>query len=67
MTGPATDSVTGYLLDENLPRRLTFMPSLPVTHATDLVASGAVGGPTDTQLWEYARTCGRHKCTAWPS
>src|SRR3954469_18547223 len=37
--------LTGYLLDENLPRRLTFTPSLPVTHAIDLGAS-----PTDTQL-----------------
>jgi predicted nuclease of predicted toxin-antitoxin system len=42
--------LTGYLLDENLPRRLTFTPSLPVTHATDLAAS-----PTDTLLWEHAR------------
>ncbi len=43
--------MTGYLLDENLPRRLTFTPSLPITHATDLAAS-----PTDTLLWEHART-----------
>jgi len=42
--------LTGYLLDENLPRRLTFAPSLPVTHATDLAAS-----PSDTLLWEHAR------------
>ena len=28
--------MTGYLFDENLPRRLTFTPSLPVTHSTDL-------------------------------
>lgn len=41
--------MTGYLLDENLPRRLTFTPSLPVTHATDLAAS-----PTDTILWDHA-------------
>jgi predicted nuclease of predicted toxin-antitoxin system len=40
----------GYLLDENLPRRLTFTPSLPVTHSTDLAAS-----PTDTLLWDHAR------------
>lgn len=40
----------GYLLDENLPRRLTFTPSLPVTHASELGTS-----PTDTQLWEHAR------------
>ena len=42
--------MTGFLVDENLPRRLTFTPSLPVTHATDLGAS-----PTDTLLWEHAR------------
>jgi predicted nuclease of predicted toxin-antitoxin system len=42
--------LTGYLLDENLPHRLKFTPSLPVTHATDLAAS-----PTDTLLWEHAR------------
>ena len=42
--------MTGYLLDENLPRRLTFSPSLPITHATDLG-----GSPTDTLLWEHAR------------
>jgi predicted nuclease of predicted toxin-antitoxin system len=42
--------LTGYLLDENLPHRLTFTPSLPVTHATDLITS-----PTDTLLWEHAR------------
>lgn len=41
----------GFLLDENLPRRLTFVPSLPVIHATDLGES-----ETDTVLWEYART-----------
>jgi predicted nuclease of predicted toxin-antitoxin system len=42
------------LLDENLPRRLTFTPTLPITHATDLAASGALEGPTDTLLWEHA-------------
>ena len=42
--------LTGYLLDENLPRRLTFTPSLPVTHASDLGISS-----TDTVLWEHAR------------
>lgn len=40
----------GYLLDENLPRRLTFTPTLPVLHATELGSS-----PTDTELWQYAR------------
>lgn len=43
----------GYLLDENLPRRLTFAPSLHVTHAADLGAA-----PTDTQLWDHARAHG---------
>ena len=42
--------MTGFLLDENLPRRLTFTPSLPVTHVTDLTAL-----PTDTLVWEHAR------------
>ncbi len=28
--------VKGFLLDENLPSRLTFTPSLPVTHASHL-------------------------------
>lgn len=42
--------MTGYLLDENLPRRLTFTPSLPVLHATDISPSS-----TDTLLWEHAR------------
>jgi predicted nuclease of predicted toxin-antitoxin system len=40
----------GFLFDENLPRRLTFTPGLPVVPATVLGAS-----PTDTQVWEYAR------------
>lgn len=40
----------GFLLDENLPRYLTFAPRLPVIHATDLGDR-----PTDTQLWQYAR------------
>src|SRR4051812_37328857 len=39
------------MLDENLPRRLTFTPSLPITHANDLAPS-----PTDTLLWDHART-----------
>ncbi len=41
----------GYLFDENLPVRLRFTPSLPVIHATRIADS-----PTDTELWEYART-----------
>jgi predicted nuclease of predicted toxin-antitoxin system len=42
--------VTGFLLDENPPARLTFTPSLPVTHAQELG-----GNPTDSQLWAHAR------------
>ena len=41
----------GFLLDENLPRRLAFALSLPVTHAKQLGSS-----PSDTELWEYARS-----------
>jgi len=42
--------VKGFLLDENLPERLTFQPSLPVHHATSFGAN-----PTDTELWELAK------------
>jgi len=42
--------LTGFLLDENLPRRLTFTPSLPIVHATDLAPS-----MKDTPLWEHAQ------------
>ena len=43
--------MNGFLLDENLPTRLRFTPALQVIHAT------AIGTqPTDSQLWEYART-----------
>ena len=40
----------GFLLDENLPSRVSFVPSLPVTHVSDLGAS-----PSDSTVWEYAR------------
>lgn len=39
----------GFLLDENLPSRLTFTPSLPVSHALDYGSN-----PTDSQLWQTA-------------
>ncbi len=42
--------LTGFLLDENLPGRLRFTPSLPVLHARDLGLS-----LNDTDLWRYAR------------
>jgi predicted nuclease of predicted toxin-antitoxin system len=39
----------GFLFDENLPRRLTFAPSLPVVFSTSLGAS-----PSDTAIWNHA-------------
>jgi predicted nuclease of predicted toxin-antitoxin system len=42
--------VIGFLLDENLPARLTFEPSLPVSHALDFGVN-----PTDSELWNHAR------------
>ncbi len=39
----------GFLLDENLPSRLTFTPALPVSHALDFGVN-----PTDSQLWKMA-------------
>ena len=39
----------GFLLDENLPARLRFMPSLPV-----IALSQAGKNPSDTQIWEFA-------------
>jgi predicted nuclease of predicted toxin-antitoxin system len=40
----------GFLIDENLPRRLTFAPSLPVTLSDVLGVS-----PSDTAIWQHAR------------
>jgi len=40
----------GWLLDQNLPARLTFAPSLPFTPATALGPN-----PTDSQLWLHAQ------------
>ncbi|MEJ1971194.1 MAG: DUF5615 family PIN-like protein [Lacunisphaera sp.] len=40
----------GFLLDQNLPGRLTFTPSLPILAATSLGSN-----PTDSELWEHAR------------
>ena len=42
--------MNGFLLDENLPHRLRFQPSLPIQHASDLGPH-----PTDADLWEYAK------------
>jgi predicted nuclease of predicted toxin-antitoxin system len=40
----------GLLLDENLPARLLFSPSLPVVPLSSIGAN-----PTDSQIWEFAR------------
>lgn len=40
----------GFVLDENLPRRIRFVPRLPLIHVSDLGQS-----LTDSSLWEYAR------------
>jgi len=40
----------GWLFDQNLPARLTFVPALPVVAATTLGPN-----PTDSQLWAHAR------------
>jgi predicted nuclease of predicted toxin-antitoxin system len=42
--------LTGFLFDENLPWRRSFVPSLPVTITTALGAS-----PTDSTIWNHAR------------
>jgi predicted nuclease of predicted toxin-antitoxin system len=39
-----------FLLDENIPRRLTFIPSLAVTLSTALGSR-----PSDTAIWNHAR------------
>jgi predicted nuclease of predicted toxin-antitoxin system len=40
----------GFLFDENLPKRVFFSPSIPVTSVSD------VGNrPTDSEVWEFAR------------
>ena len=40
----------GFLLDENVPIRLLFNPSLPMIHSKDLGES-----LSDSLLWDYAR------------
>lgn len=42
--------MNGFLLDENLPERLTFMPSLPVIPARSFGVN-----PTDSELWQQAK------------
>lgn len=43
--------MNGFLLDENLPYRLRFNPSLPVWHSRDLGLR-----TTDAELWDYAQS-----------
>ncbi len=40
----------GFLLDENLPRRMSFVPTLPVIHTSDLGVAVA-----DSALWKEAQ------------
>lgn len=40
----------GWLLDQNLPSRLTFAPALPIVPATVLGPN-----PPDSRLWDHAR------------
>lgn len=42
--------MNGFLFDENLPARIQFTPSFPITHVSILGAS-----PTDTEIWQYAK------------
>jgi predicted nuclease of predicted toxin-antitoxin system len=42
--------VKGFLFDENLPRRITIGPSLPIQHIKILGNS-----PSDLQIWTYAK------------
>lgn len=39
----------GWLLDQNLPARLLFVPALPVVAAIELGPN-----PTDSEIWSYA-------------
>lgn len=41
----------GFLLDENLPSRIRFQPSRPISHSSDVGTH-----PSDADLWEYAKT-----------
>ncbi len=39
----------GFLLDQNLPARLSFTPKLPIVSFSNVGKT-----PTDSQIWEYA-------------
>jgi predicted nuclease of predicted toxin-antitoxin system len=41
----------GYLFDENLPVQLRFSPKLPMIHASQVGRN-----PTDSQIWDFARS-----------
>ena len=45
--------LNGFILDENVPSRITFTPRLPVIHSGDLGRS-----ISDSFLWEHARSNG---------
>ena len=45
--------MNGFILDENIPSRITFRPRLSVIHSADLGQS-----VSDSFLWEYARSNG---------
>jgi predicted nuclease of predicted toxin-antitoxin system len=42
--------MNGFLLDENLPSKIQFAPSLPIIHVSALGKS-----PNDTEIWQYAK------------
>ena len=42
--------MNGFLFDENLPIKIQFTPSLPITHVSTLGES-----PSDTEIWQYAK------------
>jgi predicted nuclease of predicted toxin-antitoxin system len=42
--------MNGFLLDENLPSKIQFVPSLPIIHVSVLGKS-----LSDTEIWQYAR------------
>ena len=45
--------MNGFLLDENVPSRVTFKAHFPVVHVRDMGSS-----PTDTQIWQHAQANG---------
>jgi predicted nuclease of predicted toxin-antitoxin system len=42
--------MNGFLLDENLPSKIHFTPSLPIIHVSTLGKS-----LSDTEIWQYAK------------